>query len=129
MANRNWVASAKLIGHKQMNYLDYYLFEMNGQAPALYWQQEPIVKTYKDEQFVLYGTNESQLDLTPLPYMNVSDSEPLHIIYTDVHQETDAGQLKIINSAEALKMIQAEKWSQIMLDSFVFLNLRNGSYM
>ncbi|MBS4207740.1 hypothetical protein [Bacillus sp. FJAT-50079] len=120
----NWVAPAKLIGHKQMNYLDYYIFEINGEIPALYWQQEPLEITYEDDQFVLYGRNDLQLALTSSPpkaMMNqVGDLEPLHIIYTDIHKETDMGQLKIINSEGALRAIQAEKWNQTILQLFAF---------
>ncbi|MEC2324169.1 hypothetical protein [Lederbergia lenta] len=43
----SWQADAKLNGLKEMNLVDYYVFEKFGEAPLLYWQREKLMKKRK----------------------------------------------------------------------------------
>ncbi|WP_102271570.1 stalk domain-containing protein [Cytobacillus massiliigabonensis] len=75
-----WIAGAPLMGLKEMDLIDYYLFTGMGDAPSLFWQPKALYKSQDSHQIAFYKdklgkNNEFQFEdlknLTGFPYLSV----------------------------------------------------------
>ncbi|WNS77058.1 stalk domain-containing protein [Bacillus sp. DTU_2020_1000418_1_SI_GHA_SEK_038] len=90
-----WVAGAKLKGFKEMDLIDYYYFEGNGGAPAVYWQYEPLQATEsKNELFTYFGSREIN-KLLISEFQGLKDFPYVSVIFTDQMKEQTSNGLLI----------------------------------
>ncbi|MGG5253064.1 stalk domain-containing protein [Neobacillus sp. SM06] len=78
-----WVTAFPQIGHKELMYIDYTVFEGEGSATSLYWQKEPLFLVGKDRQLQLFSENRSEKLSSILSKSNVKNDVPVSIVKTN----------------------------------------------
>ncbi|CAM4043817.1 hypothetical protein [Lederbergia lenta] len=120
----SWQADAKLNGLKEMNLVDYYVFEKFGEAPLLYWQREKLMKKKEIGQIAVYAEQDFNVQINEIPAIHqlkdIQAEQPIKVIITKLHKEIDTETLKIINSEKKLTSIQEEMVYQQLVQLFQF---------
>ncbi len=133
-----WVTAFPQIGHKELMYIDYTVFEGKGSDTSLYWQREPLYLVGKSGQLQFYSENPNENLSSVLPKSIVENGAPVSIVKTNriVPQILDGMVMSDQNlSAEAIRQIvlkndlnhrfkqsgQARDW---LVDVFLSLQLQ-----
>jgi hypothetical protein len=95
-----WAAGGRPEGYKQGELIDYYVFERDGGAPAVFWQPDKLNTLASADNFILLSSagKETALTLEAEKVKKVADLPFLTLIQTDSYKEAEAGGLMIIHS-------------------------------
>lgn len=61
-----WLAAADSLGRKNMDAIDYYVFEVHHKSPALYWNTKKMNEVYRDQNITVYSDKRVSADYSKL---------------------------------------------------------------
>ncbi|GLB61201.1 copper amine oxidase N-terminal domain-containing protein [Cytobacillus sp. NCCP-133] len=93
-----WAAGFPLRAKKELEVIDYYIFEGQGGTPSLYWQQAPLIKTAKN-RFEFYSSNPLAPDLDAGNPVSLGGSSEITVVLTDEYQQSNGKGILIAETA------------------------------
>lgn len=82
-----WAAGIPLKAHKEMELIDYYTFEGQGNTPSLYWQQAPLKKVSKSG-FDVYIDHQKSVDLKAENLKNLAENSNISVVITNEYKKS-----------------------------------------
>ncbi|PLS16568.1 hypothetical protein CVD28_15910 [Bacillus sp. M6-12] len=99
-----WAAGAPLLANKEKDFIDYYVFEGEGEAYPLYYHSGKLTYTKISDSFEVYGElNPEQADRLKGAASKFTDYPFLTVIATNKHPEYHSGHLMITSSLQGLE--------------------------
>ncbi|OZI12365.1 hypothetical protein CEW92_07795 [Bacillaceae bacterium SAS-127] len=99
----NWYSGLKTTGGQKKDLINYYEFQGNGGANALYWQSDSLVNVSVGEDFALYMPSETKAPEQLIDSLKSLDiSKPKTIIVTNQHAAYSSDQFHILNNSQQL---------------------------
>ncbi|MGM7635950.1 stalk domain-containing protein [Bacillus sp. Hm123] len=96
----NWYSGLKDTGGQKKNLINYYEFQGNGGADALYWQSSPLVKVKAGVNVALYMPSEIKAPMDSLK--NLAIPKRKTIIVTNQHPAYSSDHFHILNNSKQL---------------------------
>lgn len=114
-----WSAGGRPEGYKQGELIDYYVFEREGDAPAVFWQAEKL-NTFEagDNIIFLAAEKENGLAIAPESAEKMADLPFLTLIQTSSYKEAAGSGLMIINPGTDPNELMAKILSQALKEKF-----------
>ncbi|WP_338753880.1 stalk domain-containing protein [Bacillus sp. FJAT-52991] len=99
----NWYSGLKNTGGQKKDWINYYEFQGNGGADALYWQSDPLVKVDVGETLALYMSPEVKASKQLVDSLKSIDMPELKtIIVTSQQQTYSSDHFYILNNSQQL---------------------------
>ncbi|AIE59535.1 stalk domain-containing protein [Bacillus methanolicus] len=92
----SWAAGLPLKGYKQLDFIDYFVFEGKRKNFSLYWQKKPLYQATNLSQinFFVESKESEPVNLSSLKF--VSDFPYLTVVLTDSYPETDGNGIIVV---------------------------------
>ncbi|PLR79182.1 hypothetical protein CU633_01350 [Bacillus sp. V3-13] len=104
--NGSWIAGAPLKGQQKLEFIDYYVFEGEGEALSLYWQAAPLA-TANQGGIIYYREPVQQGAPFQLQSLaKIADFPHLSIVMTDQYPETIGKGLLITKKNEPMETVE-----------------------
>lgn len=99
----NWYSGIKTTGGQKKDLINYYEFQGNGGADALYWQAGPLVEVKAGENVALYMPSETKAPEQLVDSLkNLDIPKRKTIIVTNQHAAYSSDQFHILNNSQQL---------------------------
>jgi hypothetical protein len=103
--NGMWIAGGKRVALKQLDYIDYYVFESEGDVPPLLWEKEDLSKIDTNSWLTIYHNLPTKVSPTDLGNINkLTHIPPIAVAITNEHPTEQVGSLIILNKADQQKL-------------------------
>ncbi|HEY4553757.1 MAG TPA: stalk domain-containing protein [Bacillaceae bacterium] len=115
-----WIAAAETIGTEKMEMLDYYVFESDGPAPPMYWQDEPLIKTNAADNLVIFSEGPLKWDYSSLEQLPepLSNGEKLYAIISDRPLQTKNDSFLTLSLNQGIESLKEEAARRRMKEHF-----------
>ncbi|MFC5463876.1 hypothetical protein [Lederbergia graminis] len=101
----SWVSPGRLVGSKRMDYIDYYVYELNEVSPILYWQKEVLDYIEVNDNLIVYKNNNVEIDITQLDFEEINSTKD-YIIFSNAHTEFQTDSLHLFHVQTPINTIQ-----------------------
>ena len=96
----SWVAGIPLKGYKQMDLVNYYVFEGFGNIPSLYWQNTSLAKLSGQKGINYYSRSQDQLPIYEYDSLiNVINKSHLSVIFNNDNRIVQGNGLVLISKS------------------------------
>lgn len=115
----SWAAGIPLKAQKEMDLIDYYIFEGSGNTPALYWQEAPLVQAAKNG--VAFYTGENQNYDFNFERLGPSGKHPFFsVVLTDQYRKSSGNGIMITGTDTKKEAIEKTLMVQFLKNKFGF---------
>ncbi|QQZ08058.1 stalk domain-containing protein [Heyndrickxia vini] len=97
-----WIAAAEKTAVKKKKYINYFVFDINGQAPSLFWHEKKLLKKNVNNWLTIYyqrSMNLANLKLNTLE--KIKAKYKMVIVLTNDYQQTFLSSLLIANNVKS----------------------------
>lgn len=115
----SWVAGIPLKGYKQMDLVNYYVFEGKGKTPSLYWQNTSLEKLSGQKGINYYAHPQDQLPIYEFDSLiNVSEKNHLSVIFNNDNRSVHGNGLVLVS-----KSLSRSEMEQQLATAFISMKL------
>ena len=115
----SWVAGIPLKGYKQLDLVNYYVFEGNANTPSLYWQNTSLAKISGQKGINYYAHSQDQQPIYEFDSLiNVSNKRHLSVVFNNDNRIVQGNGLVLVS-----KSLSRSELEQQLVTAFISLKL------